>query len=258
MDQAGSVPRMRGKEFEARQREREWFHGLTVPPGAWPVVRVDGRSFSRFTEQRFEKPFDERFSTLMVETAEAMLTEFDARYVYTESDEISVLLPRDTGLFGRGVEKIVSITAGVASAVFSRSIGEVGVFDSRIWLGTSQEDVVDYFLWRQADASRCALNGWCYWTLRKAGRSRREADRAMSGASTAAKNELLYGLGVNFNEVPLWQRRGIGLWLEEFERPGHDPVRGIDVTATRRRVRVERELPMKDEYRTFLTDTVRV
>ena len=254
----GYGPLMRGREFEARQREREWFHGLTVPVGAHPIVRVDGRSFSGFTEQRFDKPFDERFSRLMVETARAMLTEFGARYVYTESDEISVLLPADTDLFGRGVEKIVSITAGLASATFTLGGGEPVVFDSRIWLGTSETDVLDYFLWRQADAARCALNGWCYWTLRKAGKSGRQADKVLTGTSTAAKNELLYAHGVNFNEVPAWQRRGIGLWLEEFERPGHDPVRGVDVVATRRRVRVERELPMKDEYRTFLTDTVRV
>ena len=249
---------MHGREFEARQREREWFHGLTVPPGTHAIVRVDGRGFSKFTERRFEKPFDERFSALMVATAEAMLTEFEARYVYTESDEISVLLPRDTELFGRGVEKIVSITAGVASAVFTRQAGEVGVFDSRIWLGNGTSDVLDYFSWRQADATRCALNGWCYWTLRNNGKSRREADRAISGASTGRKNELLYEHGVNFNETPSWQRRGIGLWQEEFERQGHDPVRDEPVTAIRRRTRIERELPMKDAYRTLLSDTLRV
>jgi tRNA(His) 5'-end guanylyltransferase len=249
---------MRGKEFEARQHEREWFHGLTVPPGTHAIVRVDGRGFSKFTEQRFAKPFDERFSGLMVATAEAMLTEFGARYVYTESDEISVLLPPDTNLFGRCVEKIVSITAGFASAVFTQHAGEPGVFDSRIWLGNTGSDVLDYFAWRQSDATRCALNGWCYWTLRNNGKTRREADQAISGASTARKNELLYGYGINFNETPAWQRRGIGLWQEEFEREGHDPVRGETVMAIRRRTRIERELPMKDDYRALLSDTLRV
>ncbi|MFC0431790.1 tRNA(His) guanylyltransferase Thg1 family protein [Kutzneria buriramensis] len=249
---------MRGREFEARQREREWFHGLVVPRGSWPIIRVDGRGFSNFTEERFDKPFDERFSRLMVDTARAMLTEFGARYVYTESDEISLLLPADTNVFGRGVEKIVSLTAGLASAVFTHGMGEPATFDSRIWLGNNRGDVLDYFSWRQADATRCALNGWCYWTLRKAGRTSRQADKAIEGKNAAAKNELLYEEGINFNEVPAWQRRGIGLWLEEFERPGHDPITGEDVVATRRRVRVERELPMKDDYRAFLTDTVKV
>ncbi|MBB5853528.1 tRNA(His) guanylyltransferase Thg1 family protein [Amycolatopsis umgeniensis] len=238
--------------FEARQREREWFHGLTVPPGSWTVLRVDGRGFSKFTEARFEKPFDPRFGECMVETANALLAEFASPYVYTESDEISVLLDPATDLFGRGVEKLVSISAGVASAAFTHAAGVPAHFDGRVWLGTTADDVVDYFSWRQADATRCALNGWCYWILRKAGKSASEAGAAIEGAGTAEKNELLFAHGVNFAEVPTWQRRGVGLYWETYERTGFDPVRGIEVSATRRRVRVERELPMKAEYRAFL------
>ncbi len=243
---------MDADEFEAAQRAREHYHGLTVLPGAWTVLRLDGRGFSRFTEQHFDKPFDERFSGHMIATAQALLTELGARYAYTESDEISVLLPPGFDLFGRSVEKLVSISAGLASATFTHAGGVPVTFDSRIWLGVSVDDVADYFSWRQADAARCALNGWCYWTLRKAGKSRRQATAALDGATTAGKNELLYQHGINFNELPMWQRRGVGLWWETYERPGHDPVRGVDVTVTRRRIRVDRELPMKDAYRTLI------
>ncbi|MEU7824393.1 tRNA(His) guanylyltransferase Thg1 family protein [Catellatospora sp. NPDC049133] len=239
-------------EFEAAQRAREYFHGLTLLPGAWTVLRLDGRGFSRFTERHFDKPFDERFGEHMVTTATALLTELGARYAYTESDEISLLLPPGFDLFGRGVEKLVSISAGIASATFTHAAGVPAHFDSRVWLGVSVADVADYFSWRQSDASRCALNGWCYWTLRKTGLSRSQATRALDGATTSGKNELLYQHGINFNELPAWQRRGIGLWWEAFERAGHDPVRGVDVTATRRRVHVERELPMKDAYRALI------
>ncbi|MFJ6673235.1 tRNA(His) guanylyltransferase Thg1 family protein [Actinosynnema sp. NPDC091369] len=166
---------MRWAEFEAGQRAREWFHGLTAPVGLWTVVRVDGRAFTRFTEERFDKPFDAGFSRLMVETAQALLTELGARYAYTESDEISVVLDPRHDLFGRGVEKVVSISAGIASAAFTHAAGTPAHFDSRIWLGAGTADVIDYVSWRQADATRCALNGWCYWTLRKAGASRQEA-----------------------------------------------------------------------------------
>lgn len=243
---------MEGDEFEARQRAREWFHSLAVLPGAWTIVRVDGRSFSRFTEQRFTKPFDPEFSQYMVTTAEALLTEFDALYAYTESDEISFLLDPSVTLFARGVEKIVSISAGIASAAFTHAAGEPAHFDSRIWMGTGTADVVDYFSWRQADAARCALNGWCYWTLREAGKSRQEATKSLERTTPADKNELLFRYDVNFNELPAWQRRGVGLWWETYERPGYDPIRGVEVKATRRRVHTERELPMKDAYREFI------
>ena len=248
----GGGQRMRGDEFEAAQRAREWFHGLTVPPNMWTIVRVDGRAFSAFTETHFDKPFDPRFSEAMVETATSLLTSFDAVYAYTESDEISVLFSPSHSMFGRGVEKLVSVTAGVASAAFTHAAGLPAHFDSRIWIGTGTGEVVDYFSWRQSDATRCALNGWCYWTLRKAGLSRRAATSRLHGATTADKNELLFEHGVNFNEVPAWQRRGIGLWCANHEHTGHDPVRDVDVRATRRHVHVERELPMKDDYRTQL------
>ncbi|MFI6300245.1 tRNA(His) guanylyltransferase Thg1 family protein [Amycolatopsis thailandensis] len=239
-------------DFEARQREREWFHGLTVPPGSWTVLRVDGRGFSKFTEARFEKPFDPRFAECMAEAANALSTEFASPYVYTESDEISLVLPPSADLFGRGVEKLVSISAGVASAAFTHAAGVPAHFDGRVWLGTAVDNVVDYFSWRQADATRCALNGWCYWILRKAGKSANEAGAALEGAGVSEKNELLFAHGVNFAEVPAWQRRGVGLYWESFERTGFDPVREIEVSATRRRLRVDRELPMKGEYRAFL------
>ena len=243
---------MNAEAVEAAQRAREYFHGLTVLPGSWTVIRVDGRGFSRFTEQRFEKPFDSRFSDLMVTGAQALLTELCGRYAYTESDEISVLFDPGFDLFGRSVEKLVSISAGIATAAFTHAAGEPAHFDSRLWVGVGISDVVDYFSWRQADAARCALNGWCYWTLRKAGQSAQQATTTLERASIADKNEPLFRHGINFNEIPTWQRRGIGLWSEAYRRPGYDPVQQVDVTATRRRVTVDRELPMKDAYRALV------
>lgn len=244
---------MRIKDLETRMRALEWFHSLAVLPGAWTIIRVDGRGFSRFTEQRFDKPFDARFSAVMVDTAQALLTELNGRYAYTESDEISVVLDPSFELFGREVEKLVSLSASIASAAFTHAIGEPACFDSRIWMGTSEDDVADYLSWRQADAARCALNGWCYWTLRKEGESQRQATRTLDRATVSAKNELLFARGINFNELPTWQRRGVGLWWETYEKVGHDPIRGIDVPATRRRIHIERDLPMKDDYRALIT-----
>ena len=242
--------------FEAGQRAREYFHGLRVLPGAFVVIRVDGRGFSKFTEVNFDKPFDERFSALMVDTASALMSELGARYGYTESDEISLLLDPPSDLFGGSVEKLVSLSAGIASATFTHAAGIPAHFDSRIWLGAGVGDVADYFSWRQSDATRCALNGWCYWTLRKSGKSAGQATKTLNGATTADKNELLYEHGINFNELPTWQRRGIGLWTETYQHEGYDPIRATAVTVPRRRLRIERELPMKDAYRDLIEGLV--
>jgi tRNA(His) guanylyltransferase len=212
-------------QFEADQRAREWFHGLRLLPGAWPIIRVDGRGFSGFTETRFDKPFDARFADMMVDTSRALLEQLAGIYAYTESDEISVLLQPGSDLFDRKLEKLVPISAGIASAAFTHACGEPAHFDSRVWLGTGVQDVVDYFSWRQADAARCALNGWCYWTLRKAGQTAKEATRALEGRSGAEKNELLFTHKINFDQVPLWQRRGIAVYWERYEKQGYNPVR---------------------------------
>jgi tRNA(His) 5'-end guanylyltransferase len=243
---------MESVAFEAGQRAREYFHDLTVPPGVWTVIRVDGRSFSRLTEKRFTKPFDPLFADHMVATAQALLNELGGRYAYTESDEISILLDPQADQFGRGVEKLVSVSAGIASAAFSLAAGIAGHFDSRIWIGTTVGDVVDYFSWRQADATRCALNGWCYWTLRHNGKSQRAATAAMHGAKTSDKNELLYSYGVNFTDLPRWQRRGIGLSYKEYSYRGVDRRTGAPHHVMRRRLIVNRELAKGAEYRMYV------
>ena len=82
-------------EFEGRMRALEVFHTLRLPPGAWVILRLDGRGFSKFTEARFEKPFDARFHDGIVRTAQAVLEDLQGLYAYTESDEISVLFGRN-------------------------------------------------------------------------------------------------------------------------------------------------------------------
>jgi tRNA(His) 5'-end guanylyltransferase len=241
------------EEFEASLRKLEYFHELRLLPGAWAIVRVDGRGFTRFTESRFKRPFDERFRDAMVAAAEALVREMGGIYAYTESDEISVLFPRQWDFFDRELEKIVSLSAAIASSVFSLKVGEPVQFDSRVWLGAEDQNVIDYFRWRQSDAARCALNGWCYWTLRNEGKSVGEATAALEGSRPADKHELLFQRGINFEKLPLWQRRGIGLYWETYEKVGFDPVRGEAVTAFRRRLRTDAELPMKDEYACFIS-----
>jgi tRNA(His) guanylyltransferase len=248
--------RVDADEFAASQREREWFHALTVPAGMWAVIRVDGRGFSRLTEGNFSKPFDERVRQHMTAAGTALMTEFGAVFGATHSDEISVALPPESGLFGRVHEKLVSVSAGLCSAAFTAAAGLPGHFDARIWTGASAEDVADYFSWRQADAARSALSMWCYWTLRQAGGSARQVTAALSGAGTARQNEFLYQHGINFNDIPAWQRRGIGLYWQSTGKPGQDPRTGQATTAIRRKLRIDDQLPVKDDYRALITTAI--
>ena len=180
---------VKSDKLDDRMRQLEYFHSLVVLPGLYSIVRVDGRSFTKLT-RGMEHPFDIKFHDCMVAAATALLVELGGLYAFTESDEISVLLPRNTDLFGREVEKIVSVSAGVASSTFSIELGNVAHFDSRLWVGATDTDVLDYFRWGQADASRCCLNSWCYWTLRKAGSSAKQATEALERGTEVIEKEL--------------------------------------------------------------------
>jgi tRNA(His) guanylyltransferase len=238
--------------FDKQMRSYEYFHTLRLIPGTWTVIRVDGRSFSRFTEGRFDKPFDIRFRDMMIEAAGLLMEEMNGIYAYIVSDEISVLFAPAWDLFNRELEKLVSISASIASAAFTHASGEIVQFDSRIWIGVDKERVVDYFRWRQADAARCALNSWAYRILRNSGMDVGEATAALKNRTVAYKNELLFRHGINFNDLPAWQRRGVGLYWETYEKEGFNPVLGRKVTAVRRRVKADEYLPMKDAYGEFI------
>ena len=116
-------------------------------------------------------------------------------YGYTQSDEISLLVHRDEQTFGRKLRKYESILAGEASAKFALLLGAHAAFDCRISQLPNAELVVDYFRWRSEDAHRNALNGHCYWLLRKQGKSATQATTALLHLSVAQKNELLFQAG---------------------------------------------------------------
>ncbi len=102
---------MDSNELEQAMRDLEYFHQLRCLPGAWIVLRLDGRGFSKLTTSQFDKPFDGRFRDVMHQTCKALLEALHGIYGYTESDEISLLFRRDWNLFDREVEKLVSISA---------------------------------------------------------------------------------------------------------------------------------------------------
>lgn len=246
---------MKFDELDEKMRVFETAHDLCALPGLYLVARVDGRSFTRLTREvhQFDAPFDARFRDMMVATTEHLMNcGFRVIYGYTQSDEISLLFHRDENSFGRKLRKYISILAGEASATFSLLLGAHAVFDCRISQLPNAELVKDYFRWRNEDAHRNALNGHCYWMLRSEGLSVAAATKRLEGMSVAEKNELLFQHGVNFNDTPNWQKRGIGLYWETYDKAAVNPLTGQQVVANRRRIKIDYELPMRGEYSVFV------
>ena len=224
------------------------------------VARIDGRGFTRLTKQvrQFKAPFDETFRDYMIETVKHLMDcGFKIKYGYTESDEISLLFDLNDNGFGRKERKLNSVLAGEASAKFSLLLGDLAAFDCRISQLPSEKLVVDYFRWRNEDSCRNALNAHCYWLLREQGQSPAKATTYLSGKSVAEKNEFLFQNGVNFNDIPNWQKRGTGLYWEKYEKPAVNQKTGKQVTAIRSRIKVDMDLPMRDEYDAFIMERLK-
>lgn len=163
--------------MEDRFKDYESIMNITLPRRAFTIVRVDGRAFHTYT-QRLARPFSRPLATAMDAAAKALCQEISGSvFAYVQSDEISVLFSdrmNDTSQawFGGSVQKIVSVTASIATAVFNRAMHDLHIeptrsplsvvpslaqFDSRVFTVPDREEAVNYFLWRQRDAERNSI-----------------------------------------------------------------------------------------------------
>ena len=39
------------------------------------------------------------------------------------------------------------------------------------------------------------------------------------------KNELLFQKGINYNDLPGWQKKGVGVYFKDIEKEGFDPIK---------------------------------
>lgn len=242
---------MKFDELDTHLRQYETAHDRVIPGGGFVVARLDGRGFTRLTKERmdYEAPYDPRFrDAMLVAISKLMECGFRVIFAYAQSDEISLLFHPEDQAFERKHRKWLSILAGEASAALSLALGVHAVMDCRLSEIPDRKTVTDYFRWRMEDASRNCLNSHCYWMLRKQGRDVNEATEFLSGKSTAEKHELLHANGINFDDLPLWQKRGYGMSWQEYEKEGLNPITGEQTRATRRKLAGDLELPVGDEY----------
>ncbi len=230
-----------------------------VLPGIYMIARIDGRSFSRLTKEicRFDAPYDERFRDMMVGTVtHLMQCGFRVIYGYTQSDEISLLFHRDEDTFNRKLRKYLSILAGEASAKFSSLLGQPAAFDCRISQLPDTDLVINYFRWRMEDAHRNCLNSHSYWMLRKQGLEGNTAATQLLGMSVRDKNELLFRNGINYSDLPLWQKRGIGFYWQSTPKDGFNPQTGEKVITVRQEIKVDFDIPWSFPFDKFLLDLI--
>ena len=152
----------RMKTYESLETER------LIDPELPLVVRLDGRAFSTFT-RGMDKPFDARMSDIMRAVTAHLIEQTQACVGYAQSDEITLILERETPesepIFGGRVFKIVSVLAAMASAKFTLLAAEtwperveriIPSFDCRAFNVPSRVEAVNALIWREQDAARNA------------------------------------------------------------------------------------------------------
>lgn len=245
--------------LDKQMRRFEQSLDRTMLEGIYVVARLDGHGFTRLTKKEWnlEKPFDIRFRDAMITTTRHLMDcGFRMIFGYTQSDEISLLFHLKDKTFGRKERKLISILAAEASVAFSLKTGKAAVFDCRLVPLPSVENVVDYFRWRQEDAHRNSLNSHCYWALRKEGFSAKDAQKRMAGITNSEKNEILFELGINYNNLPAWQKRGVGIYYCEEQRQGFNPKTKETTLYLRKVLYENEELPLGQEYSQLIIDIV--
>ena len=150
-----------------RMKLYEKVHSSALTPRMPLIIRVDGVAFHSLTKG-FERPFDCRISDSMNAAAQALCKRIQgACFAYVQSDEISILIVDYKNLnshswFNKKLQKVVSVSAGIASSTFTTHLREVeqaeriAAFDSRV-IQIPREDVENYFLWRQKDCIRNSI-----------------------------------------------------------------------------------------------------
>ena len=215
---------------------REVYSGLRAyPPFA---VRIDGRGFRRaLASLGFEKPYDERFARAMADSTELFFNEsgLNPMFAFLFSDEINLFFSEIP--FNERIEKINSIIPGFISSALTIKLNleKPVAFDSRI-IPLCKENIYDYLLWRQAETWRNHVGSYGFYTLLEEGMSENEAAEYLKNQKAGNIHELVFKHGVNLADTPAWQRCGILVYRETYEKSGYDPVKKSEVITTRTKV----------------------
>ena len=141
-------------------KDYEVYSSLKVPKNSKIVIRLDGRSFHKLARDlNLVKPYDEQFYHVIAEVCQDLFKEFSPLFIYSFSDEISLLF--DKVPFDGRLEKIDSVIASFAASSFVMNYDvefkKPPAFDSRA-IPISDDDILKYFRWRQDESWRNCVN----------------------------------------------------------------------------------------------------
>lgn len=240
------------------------------------IIRLDGNAFHTFTkglEKPFDKDFItimQKTCKYLCENIQGCVGG------YVQSDEISLLLIDYKNLnsdawFDYNLQKITSLAAARATITFNNLIRQIildaednaktfeeayeynaadekhalaykwrdkqgyAIFDARAF-NIPEEEVCNYFIWRQKDATRNSIN-----SLAQAHFSHSQ----LQGKNLSEVQDMLINIGINWNDLPTEQKRGSFIRkYEEFH------------TNVAERWIIDKNMPILTERRSYIEELI--
>ena len=225
----------------------ERLRAFQVPPespisaGHVIVARLEGIEFEEILKSPdfgFTRPHDAAFNKVMLKTTTRMLGDDTCGcFGFAEHLEMSILL--ETARVEQRWQEAASLQSyltSVASCKLSLLLDMEAVFKCRLFSFGQPELAVAYFSWRQQEAPLDGLSRHCAFHLSKEDRTPAEVNAILDGLGPLEMEEILRQQGVEYADLPSWQRHGAGVYL----------------TDDGQRVKVDTDLPKETEFGPFL------
>ena len=199
------------KKLSDRMKEYEFQYSKSKLLPLIPIVaRIDGRAFHTFTKG-LRRPYDLRLSKLMKDTTVFLCKETNAVLGFTQSDEISLIwnnrnIHTETFFNGK-ILKLTSILASLTTAFFNKNLQDYipeksyksAIFDCRVFNIPSENQTINYLIWREQDATRNSIN---------MAAQQYYSQKQLLNKNLKKTQELLFQAGVNWNDYPSFFKRG--------------------------------------------------
>jgi tRNA(His) guanylyltransferase len=216
------------------------------------LIRIDGKSFHKWTKG-LERPFDVKLKSCMRYATYKLCKDIcGARFGYTQSDEISILIIdyqdiKSESWFNYKANKIESISASICTASFNKVCSDIlsehfkrrgpAIFDARAW-NLPVEEVSNYILWRERDCERNSIS-----MLAQSYFSHKEL---MRKKNSEKQNMLMCLKNINWNDIPTEYKRGTSLYKvkKRVKSSQGEAIRNVWV--------IDKEMPIISKNRNYV------
>nr|DAV02773.1 MAG TPA: tRNAHis guanylyltransferase [Bacteriophage sp.] len=249
------------------------------------IIRIDGKSFHTFTKC-FKKPFDDILVKTMQDTMKYLCENIQGCVLgYTQSDEISLVLVDYAELttdawFGNNLQKMCSVSASMATLAFNKAftrniskqskrfyteyleekdasyietleiaMNKGAMFDSRVFT-IPKEEVCNYMLWRQQDATRNSI-----LSVGQANFSHKD----LHGKScNNIQDMLMTQKGINWNDCATTLKRGSCCIKVDDGLAQYDEAGNICGYTQRSQWIIDNEIPIFSQDRNYIERLINV